>query len=244
MNILIVALDDVTPADVDDADVLVVAPARTSWLRRWLSDEDGARRTAQGRAAELVERLEKTRSARGGPRGRLRPDARDRRRAPDLRSRCDRDRRAGRAFGLVRRRARLRAHDRFGLPTSTRESTLSGRCPRPREIQPAQDHHEHHGSTDRIARRAPCAARGVGGGRDRRRGRRRGNAGRAGAASLPRPSWAGALQPRENSRLRSSSTASCASRGAAGRADRGASAGGPARLPAGGRRRRRLGRSS
>ena len=58
MNVLVVALDAVTPADVRDAEVLVVAPALNSWLRRWLSDEDGARRKAEGRAAAVVERLE------------------------------------------------------------------------------------------------------------------------------------------------------------------------------------------
>ena len=58
MNVLVVALDEVTPADVRDAEVLVVAPALNSWLRRWLSDEDAARKKAQGRAAAVVERLE------------------------------------------------------------------------------------------------------------------------------------------------------------------------------------------
>jgi hypothetical protein len=58
MNVLVVALDAVTPADVRDAEVLVVAPALNSWLRRWLSDEDGARKKAEGRAAAVVERLE------------------------------------------------------------------------------------------------------------------------------------------------------------------------------------------
>ena len=58
MNVLVVALDDVTPADVNDAEVLVVAPALNSWLRRWLSDEDAARKRAEGRAAAVVERLE------------------------------------------------------------------------------------------------------------------------------------------------------------------------------------------
>jgi hypothetical protein len=58
MNVLVVALDAVTPADVRDAEVLVVAPALNSWLRRWLSDEDAARRKAEGRAAAVVERLE------------------------------------------------------------------------------------------------------------------------------------------------------------------------------------------
>jgi hypothetical protein len=58
MNVLVVALDDVTPADVDDADVLVVAPALNSWLRRWLSDEDAARKRAESRLTAVVERLE------------------------------------------------------------------------------------------------------------------------------------------------------------------------------------------
>jgi hypothetical protein len=58
MNVLVVALDDVTPADVNDAEVLVVAPALNSWLRRWLSDEDAARKRAEGRAAAVVQRLE------------------------------------------------------------------------------------------------------------------------------------------------------------------------------------------
>jgi hypothetical protein len=58
MNVLVVALDEVTPADVNDAEVLVVAPALNSWLRRWLSDEDAARKRAQGRVAAVVERLE------------------------------------------------------------------------------------------------------------------------------------------------------------------------------------------
>ena len=40
MNLLIVALDGVIPADVRDAEVLVVAPALNSWLRHWLSDDD------------------------------------------------------------------------------------------------------------------------------------------------------------------------------------------------------------
>jgi hypothetical protein len=58
MNLLILALDNSLPAQVPDADVLVVAPALNSRLRRWLSDEDGARRRAQDRAAALVDRLE------------------------------------------------------------------------------------------------------------------------------------------------------------------------------------------
>jgi nucleotide-binding universal stress UspA family protein len=58
MNVLIVALDAVVPADMPDANILVVAPALNSWLRRWLSDEDDARRRAEERLAVFVERLE------------------------------------------------------------------------------------------------------------------------------------------------------------------------------------------
>jgi hypothetical protein len=58
MNVLIVALDAVIPADVPEADVLVVAPATNSWLRHWLSDEDAARRRAEMRVAAVVDRLE------------------------------------------------------------------------------------------------------------------------------------------------------------------------------------------
>jgi nucleotide-binding universal stress UspA family protein len=59
MNVLIVALDAVIPAEVPDGDVLVVAPALNSPLRHWLSDEDGARRRARERVAAFVERLDR-----------------------------------------------------------------------------------------------------------------------------------------------------------------------------------------
>jgi nucleotide-binding universal stress UspA family protein len=59
MNVLIVALDAVVPAELPDAEVLVVAPALNSRLRHWLSDEDDARRRAEARAAGLVDRLER-----------------------------------------------------------------------------------------------------------------------------------------------------------------------------------------
>ena len=58
MNLLIVALDGVVPADLPDAEVLVVAPAMNSWLRRWLSDDDDARRRAEERVTAFVARLE------------------------------------------------------------------------------------------------------------------------------------------------------------------------------------------
>ena len=56
---MIVALDSEIPADIPDANVLVVAPALNSWLRHWLSDEDGARRRAKERVAAWVDRLER-----------------------------------------------------------------------------------------------------------------------------------------------------------------------------------------
>jgi nucleotide-binding universal stress UspA family protein len=59
MNVLVVALDTVIPAELPDADVLVVAPALNSWLRHWLSDEDAARRRAQERVAAVVDLLER-----------------------------------------------------------------------------------------------------------------------------------------------------------------------------------------
>jgi hypothetical protein len=58
MNVLIVALDTAVPAEVPEADVLVVAPALNSRLRHWFSDEDGARRQAQDRVAAFVDLLE------------------------------------------------------------------------------------------------------------------------------------------------------------------------------------------
>jgi len=60
MNVLIIALDCVIPAEVPDADVLVVAPALNSWLRHWLSDEDAARRRAEERVAAFVDALKRS----------------------------------------------------------------------------------------------------------------------------------------------------------------------------------------
>jgi nucleotide-binding universal stress UspA family protein len=58
-NVLIVALDTVLPAELPHAEVVVVAPALNSWLRHWVSDEDGARRRAQARVAAFVDVLER-----------------------------------------------------------------------------------------------------------------------------------------------------------------------------------------
>ena len=57
MNLLILALDPVPPVTLPDADILVVAPALNSRLRRWLSDEDAARGRADERAVAFVARL-------------------------------------------------------------------------------------------------------------------------------------------------------------------------------------------
>ena len=57
-NVLVVALDTVLPLHLPGTRVLVVAPALNSRLRRWLSDEDGARRRAEERAAIVADRLE------------------------------------------------------------------------------------------------------------------------------------------------------------------------------------------
>ena len=58
VNMLIIALDTLPPSQAPDAEVLVVAPALNSRLRRWVSDEDAARQEAKERAAAFVERLE------------------------------------------------------------------------------------------------------------------------------------------------------------------------------------------
>jgi hypothetical protein len=59
MNVLVIALDAASPVNVPESDVLVVAPALNSRLRRWLSDEDEARRLAGERADATVDRLER-----------------------------------------------------------------------------------------------------------------------------------------------------------------------------------------
>jgi hypothetical protein len=58
MRLLIVAFD-LVPVEVADAEVLVIAPARNSWLRHWLSDEDAARRRAQALVVAVIDRLER-----------------------------------------------------------------------------------------------------------------------------------------------------------------------------------------
>ncbi len=60
MNVLIIALDAVPAAEVPEVEVLVVAPALNSRLRRWLSDEDDARRRAERVAGAFVDLLQRS----------------------------------------------------------------------------------------------------------------------------------------------------------------------------------------
>jgi pyruvate/2-oxoglutarate dehydrogenase complex dihydrolipoamide dehydrogenase (E3) component len=122
MNVLVVALGEITPADVDDAEVLVVAPAINSWLRRWLSDEDAARKQAEGRAAAVVARLEIRGVHAEGRAGDSDPllaiaDALPTVRADQIVIAAGSDRSAPPTAELV-----SRAQSRFGLPTSTQDN--------------------------------------------------------------------------------------------------------------------------
>ena len=56
-HVLVVAVDAVVPEGLAHTDVVVVAPALNSRLRRWVSDEDAARRRAEERLGALVDRL-------------------------------------------------------------------------------------------------------------------------------------------------------------------------------------------
>src|SRR5262249_30765655 len=57
-RILVVALDAASVPRIDaGADVLVVAPALNTRLKRWLSDEDGAIRQAEDRVVSFTSRL-------------------------------------------------------------------------------------------------------------------------------------------------------------------------------------------
>ena len=58
MKVLVVALDAAGPLSLTADSVLVIAPAVNSRLRRWLSDDDGARRMAEERLEAYVDRLE------------------------------------------------------------------------------------------------------------------------------------------------------------------------------------------
>ena len=56
-NVLVVALG-IAPIEAPNGNVLVVAPALNSWLRRWASDDDRARCLAARRMRAYLERFE------------------------------------------------------------------------------------------------------------------------------------------------------------------------------------------
>ena len=56
-NVLVVALG-VAPIEAPNGNVLVVAPALNSWLRRWASDDSRARCLAAARVRAYLEQLE------------------------------------------------------------------------------------------------------------------------------------------------------------------------------------------
>ena len=56
-NVLVVALG-IAPIEVANGNVLVVAPALNSWLRRWASDDSRARCLAAARVRAYLEQLE------------------------------------------------------------------------------------------------------------------------------------------------------------------------------------------
>ena len=58
VKVLVVALDAAGPLSLTADSVLVIAPAVNSRLRRWLSDDDDARRMAEERLEAYVDRLE------------------------------------------------------------------------------------------------------------------------------------------------------------------------------------------
>jgi hypothetical protein len=117
MNLLIIALDTAIPADVPEAEILVVVPALNSRLRRWLSDEDTARRRAEERAAAIVYRLEQSGAHAEGRVGDADPllaiaDALPTFPADEIVIAAQPERSTRLADELV-----TRARDRFGLPT-------------------------------------------------------------------------------------------------------------------------------
>jgi hypothetical protein len=116
-NVLVVALDGVIPTELPRATVLVVAPALNSWLRRWLSDEDEARRRAHERMTAWVDDLERRGVRVAGHVGDADPlqaiaDALSTFRADEIVIAGQRERPARRVDDLVQR-----ARDRFALPT-------------------------------------------------------------------------------------------------------------------------------
>lgn len=123
-SVLVVALDAPIPVDLSKAEVLVVAPALNSWLRRWVSDEDAARSRAQERVTAWLDRFERT-----GVHGKGRVgDADPLQAIADALSTFPADEIV--IAGQSERSTRLagdlvaRAHRRFGLPVVRAEESL------------------------------------------------------------------------------------------------------------------------
>ena len=155
MNLLIVALDPAIPVEVPDADVLVVAPAVNSWLRRWLSDEDAALRQAEERVTAYVDQLEEGGVHAVGRVGDADPlqaiaDALSTFRADEVLIAADAETGARAAHGLV-----TRARRRFSVPVSSAEESL----PRAAERSTARASTDHRSDPDNF--RSPGRDRGT-----------------------------------------------------------------------------------
>ena len=127
-NVLVVALDAVAPTEATGTHALVVAPAFNSWLRRWLSDEDDARRRADERAIAVAARLEQSGAHAEGRAGDADPllaiaDALSTFAADEIVIAAEHDRpiRSVEELGS-------RVRDRFALPTSLVEMSLLPRA--------------------------------------------------------------------------------------------------------------------
>ena len=122
-NVLVVALG-VAPIEAPNGNVLVVAPALNSWLRRWASDDSRARCLAEARMRAYLEQLEPRGVHAEGRVGDSDPllaiaDALTTFPADEILIVAD-DRAVPRAEELA-----LRARARFSLPTSRAREPLS-----------------------------------------------------------------------------------------------------------------------
>lgn len=109
-------------------ETLVIAPAFNSWLRRWLSDEDGARRRARERATAVADRLARSGGHAEGRAGDADPmlaiaDALSTFAADEIVIAAEPDR-PGRAVEELG----IRVRDRFARPTSVAGTSLLPRA--------------------------------------------------------------------------------------------------------------------
>ena len=125
MNVLVLVLDSAAQLDVQDADVLAVAPALNSRLRNWLNDDAEARRIAEERLVACLDRLERSGSNASGHVGDADPvqaiaDALPTFAADEIVIASDSERTS--ALG---HRVAERARERFALPIHERAELLS-----------------------------------------------------------------------------------------------------------------------